>query len=450
MLIDFHVAARMQQAVLWLLLLTALIIQSSKIYGTPVNNRNSTAEQALSLSKAVQKILKHNPSLQGFQPRFRQLAGLQQSADQAPSYQLGIEAENLSGSGDYAAFDSAELTVSLGSVIEFGDKRSSRIKAAQSRYQLEQANLKVQTIDVLGQATQSFISLLSIQQQIKLAEEAVALAAATLDIVQQRVKKGAVFQAEATRAKAALAQAKLPLDVLQSQFQIQQTQLSILWGEPEPQFNYVSGDLFAFSEVKSYQELMQALLASPALQIYADRLRVQNAEIQLSRSASQSDISWQVGIKHDSGNGDAAFNAGFTMPLFSKNRNQGAVTAAIAAKESIAYEQKAQQLQLQAKLYQAYRTRQQQLATVKRLQSTILPALEASLKQTSKAYQSGRYSYIDWVGAQRELLAARHMMVQAATNVLRNQSLIEQLTAQSLAPKSFSGMQAVKQITHQD
>jgi cobalt-zinc-cadmium efflux system outer membrane protein len=63
----------------------------------------------------------------------------------------------------------------------------------------------------------------------------------------------------------------------------------------------------------------------------------------------------------------------------------------------------------------------------------VIPALEQALGQTRQAYERGRYSYVDWVSVQRELLDARLAAIDAASTALFNQALIEQLTAEPLA-----------------
>lgn len=62
----------------------------------------------------------------------------------------------------------------------------------------------------------------------------------------------------------------------------------------------------------------------------------------------------------------------------------------------------------------------------------MLPDLTRALDLTRKSYARGRYSYVEWTAAQRELLSAREALVEAATTALLNQALIEQLTAQSV------------------
>ncbi len=84
-------------------------------------------EKQLNLQEAIQQTLKHNPELKIFNFKQTALTGREQTASLNPSYELELEAENFAGSGEFSAFDSAELTIALSSVIEMGDKRSARI-----------------------------------------------------------------------------------------------------------------------------------------------------------------------------------------------------------------------------------------------------------------------------------------------------------------------------------
>ena len=90
-------------------------------------------------------------------------------------------------------------------------------------------------------------------------------------------------------------------------------------------------------------------------------------------------------------------------------------------------------LRLHARLFAAYRLRQHSIEAVEQIRSRLLPDLTEALTQTQEAYERGRYSYVEWTAAQRELLAARQALIDAATTALLNQALIEQLTAQPLA-----------------
>jgi outer membrane protein, heavy metal efflux system len=61
-----------------------------------------------------------------------------------------------------------------------------------------------------------------------------------------------------------------------------------------------------------------------------------------------------------------------------------------------------------------------------------LPRLEEALEQATYAYERGRYSYLEWTVAQRELLEGRLRLLESAArfHVLRIE--IERLTGASL------------------
>src|SRR6056297_4061975 len=90
------------------------------------------AQSGLKLAEALALTQAHNPELRVFEWRGAILAGRRQQADQAPGFELGIETENLIGTGDLAGFDGAELAVSLSSVFELGDKRRKRVQVIDS------------------------------------------------------------------------------------------------------------------------------------------------------------------------------------------------------------------------------------------------------------------------------------------------------------------------------
>ena len=67
-----------------------------------------------------------------------------------------------------------------------------------------------------------------------------------------------------------------------------------------------------------------------------------------------------------------------------------------------------------------------------KLRDEVLPALTRALDETQQAYERGRYSYRDWIAAQRDLLDARLAAIDAASSALLHQALIEQLTGTAL------------------
>ncbi|MGI1946543.1 TolC family protein [Shewanella glacialipiscicola] len=390
------------------------------------------APERLTLESAAQLTLSRHPQLQVFQWRSQALAGQRLTASQSPSYEMGLEAENVSGTGEYSGIDAAELTLALSSFIELGDKRLARTTVVDTSFAYVEAQKKATALDLLSEVTQTFITTLSLQEKQLLAENVIALAQATYQQVNQRVRQGAASQADALRAKAALANARLNAAELASRYNSSKVILASYWGEYQPTFASLSGDLFAFNAVEPFETLYQRLETTPAIEVYANEQRVREAQWQLARSQSSSDIRWQIGVKHFEVSGNNALTLGFSMPLFAEQRNSGNVQAANSAINEVSAQKDAALLALRVRLFKAYSSRQQQFEAVAHLRDEIIPILSESLIHTEKAYEKGAYRYADWVSAQQELLDARLALIEAATSVLLNQALIEQLTAQAL------------------
>ena len=371
----------------------------------------------LTLPEALSRAMAQNPSLQVFDLRLNGLEGRRITADQNPALDAGLEVENFLGSDDLQGVDGAEYTLSLSSVLEFGGKRQARVNLVDSRYGRVEAERRAETLDVLGKVTQRFVATLALQEKLALAAEAVALAGATHEIVARRAGRGAAPQAEVMRARAALTRSRIEQSRLRAAYESRKMALASLWGDTGPDFQILEGDLFQFGSSANFDALYQRVSDSPAIQIYASEQRIREAEIQLTRSQSESDIRWQVGIRR-----------------FGR-RNRGEVQAALAARDEVRFRREDTLLRLHVRLYDAYHLRQQSIEAVAQIRSQMLPDLTEALNQTREAYERGRYSYVEWTAAQRELLSARQALVDTATTALLNQALIEQLTAQPLADR---------------
>lgn len=396
----------------------------------------TSAQQALSLQEASRRTLQNSPELQVFQWQLHAVEGQRQTADLPPGFELAIEAENVFGSGDFSGTESAEITVSLSSIIELGGKRQSRVAVAHSRYALAEIEREAKALDLLGQVTQRFIAVLALQEKLQVSEEATRLAEVSWHTVKQRVERGAAPDAERLRAQATLAQARLTGSAIQAELASRRMALATLWGAETVDFPELEGDLYAFESAPDFEVLYRRVAESPAIVVFATHKRLRNAELELVRSQSSSNVQWSLGIRRFDDTGDSALMAGVAIPLFAGRRNQGELKAARAEREMVDYRRETSLLALRARLYEAWQTHQQAVAATKTLRTSVLPTLENALTQTRAAYERGRYSYNDLVSAQRELLDARRAIIDAASTALFNQALIEQLTAEPLAAVS--------------
>jgi cobalt-zinc-cadmium efflux system outer membrane protein len=62
----------------------------------------------------------------------------------------------------------------------------------------------------------------------------------------------------------------------------------------------------------------------------------------------------------------------------------------------------------------------------------VLPEMEAALEATRYAFERGRYSYLEWVDAQRELVEVQRALIDASVNAHLFRTEIERLTGEAL------------------
>ncbi|WP_339673495.1 hypothetical protein [Dasania marina] len=97
-----HSARNIHAACLAVLVGGLLLLQGSLL---------QAAECSLSLSEELQRALAENPSLQTFRFSEQLLNGQLATATLKPAYALGVELENVAGSGEFNGFDQADITV---------------------------------------------------------------------------------------------------------------------------------------------------------------------------------------------------------------------------------------------------------------------------------------------------------------------------------------------------
>lgn len=397
-------------------------------------------EHKLTLSSAIKYSLEQNPSLKVFEFRRIALRGQQETANLRPAYEMGFEAENFSGTGNFSGSDNVELTVSLSSVIEMGDKQTARVNVVNSsRAQLD-VQRQVEALELLGEVTRRYIDVLAAQERVSLAEEAAQLAEDTLYEVKKRAKAGVAPEAEVKRAQAATGQAHLTVSSEKQQRDYLKVALAALWGEKIPVFSKVEGNLFQFGEDVEFQRLYARVKQNPAIQIFATEERLREAEVRLAKTQESTNIRWSVGLRQFQETDDSAITAGFSMPLFSSKRSAGSIASAMAARDEVLIRKEATLLKLHTQLFRAYSSRQQAIFTLKKLQSNIIPSLKQALKETQKAYQRGRYSYLDYLTARHELITARRTLIEAGSAALRYGADIEQLTTEPLPASQYSSL----------
>lgn len=428
------------------LILTFLCLLFAALLASPATAAERS-DTAMTLGAAIQLALSENPDLQVYRFRETGLQGLAHNASLRPPIDLSAEAENIGGSGDYGEFESAEFTLALSSVIELGDKREARIAAVEAQRQVIAGERQTRALDLMGEVTRRYVEVVATQARLDLALNARSLAQEVVQSVEHRARAGAAPEAESLRARANLTQAELVVREGQNRLRTARLSLSVLWGDMEPDFVRVAGNLESLGDVGNFDSLYQRAIQNPAIEIFASEERLREAEFQLATSQSNTDIGWSVGIRQYQETNDTAFVAGLSIPLVGSKRNSGAAQSARAARDETSLRRESALLNLRASLFDAYQQRKLGIETASSLRSDVIPLLQRALQQTQEAYENGRYSYQEWAAAQQELLSAEHALIAAASAALHSGATIEQLTSEPLLPPLEPGSSNAEQET---
>jgi cobalt-zinc-cadmium efflux system outer membrane protein len=393
---------------------------------------NHIYAENITLSRAIKLTLNKNPELKVYQFRDKSLNGEIQTAGLTPGYVLGANIDSLGGSNAENNPANPNFGITLSSVIELGGKRDARVQMVNAKRSKLQVARETTALDLMAEVMRRYIAILAAQERIKVAIQAQGIAQDTLDTVKKRVTSGISPMADMKRAMARLSQEKLSVIKERQQLKYLRSALSMLWGDKTPNFTYVAGNLYQIGPEFTFQDLYDQAINSPDIALFAADRRLREAELQLIETQSTPDVDWTVGLSQYTALDYPVLVAGVSVPLFTTQRNKGAIESATAAGEITTVTKESALLNLHTQLYHAYQNRKQAILTIRALQDEIIPLLKESLKQTRSYYQLGRYSYLELITVSKELISAHQSLIKTATDLLLYNTEIERLTGQSI------------------
>ena len=404
------------------------------IYGTASFGQTvSTSDQAaLNLDTAVARTLQSNPRLIAFGYQIHAQQGRLQQSELKPNLQLGLSVENAFGSGIYQGFDSAETTLSLAWVLERG-KRESRIDAARAGISFLETEAEIWRLDAGAETARVFLDTLALQERLIRTDDAVMLAEQTTAAVQKRVQAGRTPAADLARAEAELARMRLDREDIEHELRTSHRRLAAQWGATQPDFTHVIGDVHQLPTPDAYASLLTRLEQNPDLSRYLNEKRLREAELRLAEAQAKPNWQLTAGIRRLERSDDQAFIAGITIPLTTRNRNEGRISEARARLAMTDADRAATRVRIETQLFALYQELQYSLHRAATIREEILPRIEQALEDTERAYAAGRYGYFELRVVQAELLDTRTALVESSIDAHRHVIEIERMTGTAVA-----------------
>jgi len=412
---------RLQVAFAVLLPLAILLL--NPLAANAAANKNA----ALSLAEAINKTFQHNPDLASFQFQNKAQQGRLVQAGLSPKPEVTLMLEDALGDGDLEGFDSAQTTLSVNWVLEQA-LRQKRTQVAMANQVLIDSDKSIKQLDVATQTARYFLQTLAHQESALLADKAIYLADAMVKETKKRTNSGKASLAELYRAEAELAQRQLIREDSKHEIDAAIRLLAAQWGETAPMFTEVAGQLTLAEKIISFEELKQQLNNNLGLHRFLSLQRIKEAELKLVEE--QKDPMWriQTGLRHDQSTGDYSLIAGLSVPFGGSNQNQGRIAEVSAQLEQQHVETTALRIRLETALFVYYKKLEHSQHVAEILSKNVIPRLEKALSESRKAYESGKYSYLELKVLQTELLDAPFTLLENSLASQLNKIEIERLT----------------------
>lgn len=391
----------------------------------------SRGEQPIGFGEAARRTLTAHPDTRRVAAELEAAQARIVTAGQRPALEAEVELENFAGTGDVGGFDAAELTLSLGSVIERGGKRNARLAAAERSSDLLGVEQRIAALDRIAETGRRFVALSVVQERINVAHAALAQADTTLKLIRPRVNAARSPRTELLNAEIERSQAETELAAVLREQVAAQTALAAQWGAPDERPTVMLA-MLETPEPASGSAIEAALVATPDLERYVTEARLASTRMELAQAQQTADWRWQVGVRQLQETSDQALIAGFSVPFGQARRAQPEIRerrAEIAQVEAAAVARRIELQQLLVAETERMRALRQRVQAISDHQ---LPRAIEARELTERGYRIGRFPYRELALASEQVIALELDRLEAASQYHLTRIEVERLTGAQL------------------
>ena len=388
---------------------------------------------ALPLQQAHALALMHSPKLAAFAWEVRAGEARTLQAGLHPNPEIGVEVENIAGSGDLQGVDGTEVTVALSQVIELGGKRQKRARVAAFERDLAAWDYETARLDVLTEVTQAFIDVLSAQERLAVDAELVRLAEQVLRTAAARVKAGKVSPIEETRARVARSSSRIVFERAQRDLTVAKARLAATWGGARPAFEQAVGNLETLQTIPSAEALALRIEQNPDIARWATAMAQRQATITLAEASRTPDPTIGGGFRYLNESKDHAFVFEVSVPLPVLDRHQGHIQEARYQLAKAEAERRAAAVSVRTALAETYAALSAAFTEASVLRDEVLPGAQRAFEAAREGYRQGKFQFLDVLDAQRTLFEVRGQYIEAFAAYHKAVAALERLIGEPLS-----------------
>jgi outer membrane protein, heavy metal efflux system len=386
----------------------------------------------LTLRQALAQALLRNPELGAASWAVRAGEARTLQARLRPNPEIGLEIENVAGSGAFRGVDAAETTIALSQVAELGGKRLRRARVAALDRDLTAWDYESKRIEVFTTTAKAFIEVLSAQERVALNRDLVRLAEQVLRTAAERVQAGKVSPLEGTKAGVTLSNSRIALERAVRELEAARKKLVAMWGSTIPAFERAEGALEHVAAVPSAEQLARGIRQNPDIARWVTELEQRQAAAALEEARRIPNFSAGGAVRRLSERRDTALVFSFSLPIPLFDRNQGALLEARYRLAQAGEERRAVEVRVQTELASTYAALSAAYAGAITLRDSVLPGATRAFEAASEGYRQGKFGFLEVLDAQRTLFEARGQYVETLAAYHQAVADMERLIAEPL------------------
>ncbi len=394
----------------------------------------------ITLRQALALALMHNPELKAFSWDVRASQARQLQASLWPNPVLGVQFEEVGGTGQLRGFDGAETTIRLSQLIELSGKRSKRTKLASLEKELAGSDYEAKRLDVFTEVAKAFIEVLAAQHRLGLTEELLQLSEDLLDTVTKRVEAGKDSPLEKTKAAVTLSNIKIQHQKTVQNLEFARKQLASTWAGKEPLFKSVAGrlDPNKLPQVPPIDDLTGLTAQNPDITRWSLEIEQKKAALELEKAKAISDVTLNGGLRRFNETDDNAIVFGVSIPVPISDRNQAGKLEAAYNLARAREKQKAAHIRIQMELARAYQALSSAYTEAVELDKNVLRGAESVFEASKTGYTEGKLDYLNVLDAQRTLFKAKAQYIDALASYHTAKADVERLIGRPIDSESLS------------
>ncbi len=395
----------------------------------PVVSKAIVFSEPVTFEQAFQLAVEHSPrgflleALQDFAD------GQIEEAGYIPNPSVGVEIENVLGTGKFEEFDGSEVTLGIYQLIERREKRKRRSELAIRTKGLFRWDYEEAMANLRYAVMQAYSNALVAQKNVELQEELLELEKASEAEVARRADAAIASSIEVSRAKLATKQQAFKLGSSRRQLREAKIILSSLWNRQNFVDFTLAGRLEIETPLPGLSALIELVDTVPSIARFEAEREAQEIAVDLEKAKSKADYKIFGGARYlREGRGDAAFVLGIEMPWKIRNENEGNIRSALSRLRVLDSQKRVVRQQAIAEISVNYSELASSIEEWKSLSENLLPSAQAALAETEIGYQRGIVPLLNVLDARKSLFEIRTAMLESTGRYLNAQAEIERLT----------------------